>query len=254
MEELWKFIDGTSEMYKISNLGNVMVRDYRAKGYWREQVSFKVDHLGYRAVHIYYEGKRKAVLLHRLVAITFIPNPGNLPVVNHKDQNPANCRADNLEWCTVQYNATYADAVEKRRARITGVYRANDAVAQYTINGEFVAVHKSARDASYAVTGNRELKAETIVQVCRGARHLCCGYQWRYAFDGYPERLPHYCRTNMVEQLSLNGEHLAYYKSSYAAKDATGVQATQILKCCKGQRKQSGGFKWRYYDPDSKDE
>ena len=251
MEELWKNVEGTEGMYQVSNYGRVLVRDYRAKGYWREQISSKRDRAGYRTVPIYYNGKRKVVLLHRLVAFAFIPNPNNYPVVNHKDQNPSNNVASNLEWCTIQYNATYADAVERRKARITGVYRSNDAVAQYALDGTFIKVHKSSRDASFAVCGSRTLKAETIVEVCRGSRQMCCGYQWRYASDGYPEKLPHYSRTNMIEQLSLDGEHIAYHKSSYEAYKAVGVQPSQVLKCCKGERDQSCGFRWRYYDPDS---
>ena len=52
--------------------------------------------------------------VHRLVAIAFIPNPNNYPIINHKDQNPANNNVDNLEWCTYSYNTTYGDAVERR--------------------------------------------------------------------------------------------------------------------------------------------
>ena len=52
-------------------------------------------------------GKVKAELIHRLVAIAFIPNPNELPQVNHKDENKDNNCADNLEWCDTKYNNTY---------------------------------------------------------------------------------------------------------------------------------------------------
>lgn len=48
------------------------------------------------------------ILLHRLVAQTFIPNPRNLPYVNHKDGNKLNCSVYNLEWCTAEYNTRHA--------------------------------------------------------------------------------------------------------------------------------------------------
>ena len=50
---------------------------------------------------------RKRCRVHRLVAEAFIPNPKGLPVVNHKDLNPANNHVSNLEWCTYQYNAEH---------------------------------------------------------------------------------------------------------------------------------------------------
>lgn len=50
---------------------------------------------------------RQSWYVHRIVALTFIPNPNNLPEVNHKDENKLNCRVDNLEWCSRKYNVNY---------------------------------------------------------------------------------------------------------------------------------------------------
>ena len=62
----------------------------------------------YPAVTLVKDGKAKTYSLHRLLAEAFIPNPNNLPVVNHKDENPLNYSLDNLEWCTQQYNVDYS--------------------------------------------------------------------------------------------------------------------------------------------------
>lgn len=58
-------------------------------------------------------GKSKKVFVHRLVAEAFIPNPNNLPIINHKDENPSNNAVSNLEWCTVSYNNNYNKRNEK---------------------------------------------------------------------------------------------------------------------------------------------
>ena len=63
---------------------------------------------GYRYVTLNLEGTRKNYRVHRLVAEKFIPNPNNLPQVNHKDGNKQNNKIDNLEWCDSSYNVQHA--------------------------------------------------------------------------------------------------------------------------------------------------
>ena len=70
---------------------------------------------GYRRIILRDINKQKHLLyLHRILAETFIPNPNNYPIINHKDENPSNNCVDNLEWCTYQYNNTYNN-IHKRR-------------------------------------------------------------------------------------------------------------------------------------------
>lgn len=66
---------------------------------------------GYYYVTLNLDGVRKNYRIHRLVAQLFIPNPNNLPQVNHKDGNKKNNRADNLEWCNNSYNQNHAIAL-----------------------------------------------------------------------------------------------------------------------------------------------
>lgn len=56
--------------------------------------------LGYKIVTLSKDKKKKICLVHRLIAIAFIPNPDNKPNINHIDANPANNSIENLEWCT----------------------------------------------------------------------------------------------------------------------------------------------------------
>ena len=63
---------------------------------------------GYKSVELFNNNGSKRLLIHRLVAQAFIPNPDNLPYINHKDEDRANNRVENLEWCTAQYNSEYS--------------------------------------------------------------------------------------------------------------------------------------------------
>lgn len=63
---------------------------------------------GYKRVHVSHNGEQYKFLIHRLVATSFIPNPDNLPCVNHIDGNKANNHVDNLEWCSYGENLKHA--------------------------------------------------------------------------------------------------------------------------------------------------
>lgn len=119
MEETWKSVVGYEGLYEVSNLGNVRsvdrtlnCKDGKIKHRKGHLLSPKTDE-GYFRVSLSKDGVKKLYKVHRLVAMAFIPNPDNLPVVNHKDEDKKNNKVENLEWCTVQYNSTYGSSVEK---------------------------------------------------------------------------------------------------------------------------------------------
>ena len=75
---------------------------------------------GYLQVGFHINGKSVGKLVHRLIAQTFIPNPNNLPQVNHKDCDITNNNASNLEWVTGSYNCEYRDKFGISNAEIKG--------------------------------------------------------------------------------------------------------------------------------------
>ena len=106
MEEIWKDISNYEGKYEVSNLGRVRSLSYNGTG----EIKFlkqSTNKRGYKRVGLCKNGKMKNCYVHRLVAITFIPNPNNHKEVNHKDENPANNNVNNLEWCTSEYNNNY---------------------------------------------------------------------------------------------------------------------------------------------------
>ena len=107
MEE-WKDIKGYEGIYQISNKGRVKtLGNNRRKEKIREGIE---DNRGYKRISLCKNGKEKKYSIHRLVAQAFLPNPDNLPVVNHKDENKLNNNVENLEWCTQEYNVNYSSS------------------------------------------------------------------------------------------------------------------------------------------------
>lgn len=105
-------------LHFIKNHGNYLI------SYEGEVISFKsnktlkhsISNTGYLTVFV--DGKNR--LLHRLLAETFIPNPNNLPCVNHKDGNKLNNSLDNLEWCTYSHNNKHAYKTGLKTYSFTG--------------------------------------------------------------------------------------------------------------------------------------
>lgn len=119
-EEIWKDIVGYEGYYQVSSLGRVkaLERVYKQRNgltgrdnyrtYPEQMMYVEVDKDGYLKTRLSKDGKQKKFLIHRLVALTFIPNPENKPEVNHKSGVKDDNRVDNLEWMTTSENQQHA--------------------------------------------------------------------------------------------------------------------------------------------------
>lgn len=112
MEEVWKDIPGYEGLYQVSNTGEVKSLNYRGSGETK-LLKQSTNKKGYKRVVLCKNRKKKNHSVHRLVAITFIPNPDNLPIVNHIDECKSNNMVSNLEWCTLVYNNAYGTRNER---------------------------------------------------------------------------------------------------------------------------------------------
>lgn len=115
MNEIWKFIPSYEGYYQVSNLGNFRsvprIIKYKNNGtrlYPAKNLLTETTKDNYQRITLMKEGVKQRFQAHRLVAITFIPNPENKPCVNHKDGNKSNNCVENLEWCTPSENTLHA--------------------------------------------------------------------------------------------------------------------------------------------------
>ena len=130
MKEEWRDIAGFNGKYQISNFGNVkrlaytkVYKDGRVRFFAeKERIKFKRGNYYMLTLdgHMY--------RIHRLVAQSFIPNPNNLPEVNHKDENKLNNCVTNLEWCTHQYNNAYGNKAKLQAEKQRRFYMTPDGI------------------------------------------------------------------------------------------------------------------------------
>lgn len=183
--EIWKDIDGYENEYQVSNKGNVrsVSKEVKSKN---GSIAIKKGKIlkqterpkGYLCVNLSSKGKSRCIEVQRLVAKAFIPNPDKLPCVNHKDENKKNNDAENLEWCTYQYNNLYGNRNAKASlSRINGKLAFK--VYQYTLDNEFIAEYPSLAE----VKRMHGYDASKISLCARGKRKTAYGYVWKYEKD-----------------------------------------------------------------------
>lgn len=164
--EIWKDIAGYEVLYQVSNLGRVKsLGNYKSR---REKIlKPNPDKDGYLHVILCKNGKGKNKSVQQLVLGAFDSNPNNLTEVNHKDENKANNRLDNLEWCDPKYNRNYGTRNERIAKKLS----------KQVMCVETGKIYPSAKEASRQTGANRE----SIRECCRGELKTAGKYHWHYA-------------------------------------------------------------------------
>lgn len=181
--ENWRPVNGFEGKYEVSDCGNVrslLDCHLNPKLEKMELCKFK-NTMGYYEVILWKDSKPFHKLVSRLVAEAFLDNPDDLPVVNHKDENPENNRVENLEWCTQKYNCNYGT----RNSRIIQTRVSNGCSNMpkkiYCIDGngnrkDFDSISDAGR-----YFGANKGKINAIGNCLKGRSRKACGLEWFYA-------------------------------------------------------------------------
>lgn len=156
MIESWNDVPGYEGLYEVSDLGRV--KNIKTGRILRPAK----DKYGYLYVGLYKNGIPKKGKIHRLVAFAFIPNPTNLPQINHRDEDKTNNAVNNLEWCDAKYNNNYSQAKP---------------VLQYDLNGNFIREWPSLAKV-YEELG---IHKSDISDCCKGRKvKTAGGFVWKF--------------------------------------------------------------------------
>ena len=175
--EIWKtaiYDDVVYEgLYQVSNLGNILSLNYRNTGR-AELMNPWEDKDGYLKIGLRKNRKTDFILVHRLVAQTFLPNPDNLPQVNHKDENKANNRVENLEWCDGKYNHNYG-TINQRISKANTNGKLSKPVLQLSLTGELIREYPSANEC-----GRNGFERSGVIRCCNGKQKTHRGFKFIY--------------------------------------------------------------------------
>ena len=231
MQEIWKDIKFTDTdgkeydytgLYQVSNMGRVKsVKSGRIR-------KLSQGKTGYLFIGLHKNKQNKQFYVHRLVALMFLPNPNNLPQVNHKDENKENNYMENLEWCTCEYNLNYGthnERVSKTKQENPRIYTEQEREnASKRMSGEKNPMYGKQRTHS-------EQTKEKISTTLTGRKFT-------------EQHKNNMSKAQMKKVICIETEQV--FDSVNDAQKAINVN-WGITACCKGKQKTCGDFHWMYY-------
>lgn len=238
MEEIWKPIpiDGFSDRYEVSNKGRVrsIQRKIISKNRWGAAPRSYDCHLmktkisrGYHTIGLrsYNSRKGRTFFIHRLVAMAFIPNPNNLPCVDHIDTDKDNNNVENLRWCTHKENSLNPITRQHLTAKMMGNQRSKGRICseehrrKLSEAGKNRRIPTNVKEKIRATLTGRKKPEEVRLKTCKP-----------------------------IGQYTLEGELIRVWPSGTDAARELGLGWSNILACANPNKKNqtAGGYKWKY--------
>jgi uncharacterized Zn ribbon protein len=244
--ELWKDVLGFEGLYVVSNMGrvkslprqvNVMVGDgdlkriFAVKKITNELILSSPLKKGYPCVGLRKNGKTYSKMVHRLVAIAFIPNPENKPQVNHKKGIKNDNRASELEWATAEENNRHAHVellkeghwkgTSKNWNDINGKHAACKKIIQKNLNGILIKEWDSLKD----VLDNLNIKYSFLRNAIKNNTDID-GFLWEYKKEEKKKE-------DRIIQKDVDGNVLKIWDSFLTIKKDTKFLIRNISYSCK---------------------
>lgn len=188
MTEIYKDIKNLEGKYQVSNFGNILSLNYRNTGR-AELLKPRKDKDGYYKVGLSKKGKKDWFFVHRLVAEYFLPNPDNLPQVNHRiegdegkkinivyieEDGSINKEKTTIEWCDGKYNHNYG-TINERISKANTNGKCSKPVLQFTLDGEFVREYPSTRECE-----RNGFHHSGVMRCCNGKQKTHKGFKFMY--------------------------------------------------------------------------
>lgn len=255
---------GFEGFYEVSSFGRLRSLDrvqVNARGAVRRirgrMISLDSLGNGYPVSVLMRNGEKKVVRIHRLVAEAFIPNPDNLPMIDHIDTDRQNNRVENLRWVDSKGNAN--NPITKMKSAISstkefgsgwktiltknarGSCKAEIPICQFTLEGEFIRRYRSYSEAS-AETGIERCPLRRAVN---GSYRQAGGFLWAKEGERPNERFINTSTwSKKVYQYDKNGSFIREWISACEAERS--LRITNISRCIRFPGRTAGGYRWSF--------
>jgi len=160
----WLPVPEYENLYEVSDDGQI--RSLCGRYGYKNIIKQSTSNKGYKMVCLCNKGVQKTLAVHRIVAKVFIPNPENLPCVNHIDQDRNNNSVSNLEWCSYYYNNVYGDRLTKSAMKIGKPVKCIETGVVYS--------------SAYAAQRETGILQSKISSCCHGRRKTTGKLHWTF--------------------------------------------------------------------------
>lgn len=244
--EVWKDVFNFPN-YCVSNYGRI--KSKRKIAHTPTNASYMIEErilkqylrLGYLKVELYVNGKKKSLMVHRVVLSSFTQIMPNDLTCNHKNEDKLDNNISNLEWMSLLDNINYGTRVDRMVETQKRLKSKCKRINQYLLNGKFIKSYESIKQAAE----ENSLSKSNIGMCCRKVRNQVGGFIWRFNND---DDLT-FCRkttAKKVKQFTLDGVFVREYENITLAEKELKVSKGTISSCCKGVLDSVKSYKWEY--------
>lgn len=233
--EEWRDVVGYEGLYQVSSFGRVKSLDRiihypSGKIYHLTEkiLTNRRDNYGYEYVGFYKDGKAKNFKVHRLVADAFVPNPDNLPQVNHRNEDKTCNVPDNLEHCTQLYNMNYGTL----RKRSVAEWKKHYTKERHGMYGKH-----------HTDEARKKMSDAVIERLSDKTNHPLYG---KHHSDETKSKISKANSIPIVQLDPITGELIKEWEGAAQAARELPISSTAIAYCCKGVTQHCCGFKWKY--------